>query len=493
MFRSGYYGGAGARLFSTLLGGAGRHAAGLREHGQPGPARLLELVGHADAHHDRDVALGRVPAARHAPRHGRNTHILLVVRDDGRDARGPVRRPRHARYQAYNYCGGKSLYDDNSTGAQTVAGTARAVKVSFDRPYQAAARRHPARLVHAHRLRRPCRGSRSAGYDVSLHRGLRPRALRRRGARPPRLHLRRPRRVLVGRHAHRARAGARRGRRPLLHRRQRGVLEGAVRGRARCPRAQDRVLVSYKSTQSGGPDPSGIPTGTWRDPAGANQPENALTGVQYIGQKNFDVLPAARAPRPRARTGSGATPASTRRRPARRPRSARPWSAGSGTRASDNGREPPGRDHPRLLARQRRHPAGRGPQLRARLGHLAHGQVPAPSGALIVSTGTNHWNWGLAPQRAQRGRARPPDPAGHHEHPVRHGRVPRDARRATSCSTTRARRRSSPCARPPPTPPTSTPSTVVRAGFSRPMDPASLTSSVVQPRAVRTAPRCRPP
>ncbi len=38
--------------------------------------------------------------------------------------------------QAYNAWGGRSLYADNSTGPATVAGTARAVKVSFDRPYQ---------------------------------------------------------------------------------------------------------------------------------------------------------------------------------------------------------------------------------------------------------------------------------------------------------------------------------------------------------------------
>jgi N,N-dimethylformamidase beta subunit-like, C-terminal len=37
--------------------------------------------------------------------------------------------------QAYNAWGGRSLYADNSSGAPTVAGTARAVKVSFDRPY----------------------------------------------------------------------------------------------------------------------------------------------------------------------------------------------------------------------------------------------------------------------------------------------------------------------------------------------------------------------
>ena len=39
-------------------------------------------------------------------------------------------------FQAYNNYGGKSLYDFNSTGANTVADTARAVKVSFDRPYE---------------------------------------------------------------------------------------------------------------------------------------------------------------------------------------------------------------------------------------------------------------------------------------------------------------------------------------------------------------------
>ena len=40
-----------------------------------------------------------------------------------------------ATYQAYNSFGGKSLYDFNSAGANTVTGTARAVKVSFDRPF----------------------------------------------------------------------------------------------------------------------------------------------------------------------------------------------------------------------------------------------------------------------------------------------------------------------------------------------------------------------
>src|SRR3954451_2713557 len=47
--------------------------------------------------------------------------------------------------------------------------------------------------------------------------------------------------------------------------------------------AGDRVEVCYKTSGGGPPDPSGIPTTTWRDPAGANAPENALAGQQYIG------------------------------------------------------------------------------------------------------------------------------------------------------------------------------------------------------------------
>ena len=53
----------------------------------------------------------------------------------------------------------------------------------------------------------------------------------------------------------------------------------------------DRVEVTYKTTESGPADPSGQPTGTWRDPAGANAPENALVGSQYVGDNDFTEFP----------------------------------------------------------------------------------------------------------------------------------------------------------------------------------------------------------
>jgi hypothetical protein len=61
-------------------------------------------------------------------------YIIFCVRDDSRVAALLYQQPVTT-YQAYNGWGGKNLYDPFSTGANTIAGTPRAVKVSFDRPY----------------------------------------------------------------------------------------------------------------------------------------------------------------------------------------------------------------------------------------------------------------------------------------------------------------------------------------------------------------------
>ena len=61
--------------------------------------------------------------------------VVFVVRDDNRvpEARVLMVLPT-ATYLAYNTWGGKSLYRDKDGGPDTVSGTDRAVKVSFDRP-----------------------------------------------------------------------------------------------------------------------------------------------------------------------------------------------------------------------------------------------------------------------------------------------------------------------------------------------------------------------
>ncbi len=70
---------------------------------------------------------------------GYQNYITFVVRDDARVA-DIMFQQAVATYQAYNNypddnATGKSLYDFNSYGANTVAGTPRAVKVSWNRPY----------------------------------------------------------------------------------------------------------------------------------------------------------------------------------------------------------------------------------------------------------------------------------------------------------------------------------------------------------------------
>ena len=61
--------------------------------------------------------------------------VVFVVRDDNRvpESRVLMVLPT-ATYLAYNTWGGKSLYLDKDGGPDTVSGTDRAVKVSFDRP-----------------------------------------------------------------------------------------------------------------------------------------------------------------------------------------------------------------------------------------------------------------------------------------------------------------------------------------------------------------------
>jgi len=68
--------------------------------------------------------------------HKYSSYMVFVVRDDNRVA-DLIYQQSITTYQAYNNYPdniGKSLYDD-SLGAPTLAKTARAVKVSFDRPY----------------------------------------------------------------------------------------------------------------------------------------------------------------------------------------------------------------------------------------------------------------------------------------------------------------------------------------------------------------------
>ena len=178
----------------------------------------------------------------------------------------------HRTKWSYAY-GGKSLYDFNSGGANTVAGTPRAVKVSFDRPFSESRTTEPNWYTRdEHQM---VSWLEQEGYDVSY---VADNDLETRGS----LVLNHKAYVMAA-HDEYWSAGMRSA---LEQGRSSGVgifntgangIYWKIRFENGPAGGPNRIEVCYKSTQSGGPDPSGIPTGTWRDPAGANKPSQFET------------------------------------------------------------------------------------------------------------------------------------------------------------------------------------------------------------------------
>jgi hypothetical protein len=399
IFRTGDYAGTSARLFSTLLdvpvgaqpGCLHDMSTGLIDCSAWAVSRTLTTTSNWPS----GVYLVRVTRRDS----GDQTHVLFVVRDDDRPSDVLYGIP-FTTYQAYNTFGGRSLYNEKSTGPNTVSGTSRAVKVSFDRPFS---QPHES-LQHDWYTRSDIATVawlEKSGYDVAY---VSAGDLERNGARVLDHRI-----YISGTHDEYWSQGMRTA---LEEARDRGVdlfFTGAnelfwrirfepspVSGRA------DRVEVGYKSTESGGPDPSGIPTGTWRDPAGANRPENALSGVQFVGQKAFTWFPlrvSAAEGKDRIWRNTGLEN--------------QPTGGSTSIGASllgwewdarvSNGQEPPG------VVTLASSPAtgdilqdaGRVYAPGSAVSHMV--KRSTPSGAMIVATGTNHWNWGLAVNGAAQG------------------------------------------------------------------------------------------
>ncbi len=148
-----------------------------------------------------------------------------------------------------------------------------------------------------------------------------------------------------------------------------------------------------RPSQGGAADPVQT-TSTWRDPNGPNQPENALTGEMYIGDNDSTTSRSSSPPR-REPTGSTAT----------RGLDAQPPGTSIGDRQNlvgwewdarvANGAEPAG-----VKTLSGSPVTGELIQGTARAtsrtsGNHVDGKYKAPSGALVFTTGTNHWNRGL--------------------------------------------------------------------------------------------------
>ena len=129
VFRMGWYGGRGARRVAGPLEQPGivqedphpDPATGLIECRWKDPVRILTTSD--DGAWPSGIYLARLTAVPS----GKQSFIVFVVRDDGRDS-ALVFQSSVSTFAAYNNWGGRSLYAFNS-------GNTPARKVSFDRPY----------------------------------------------------------------------------------------------------------------------------------------------------------------------------------------------------------------------------------------------------------------------------------------------------------------------------------------------------------------------
>ena len=441
VYRTGHYGGDQGRLVSVIPGLRGQlpgllpqpthdRASPTAPTGPPRPRSRPRPTGRPASTCSSSSARTTASTAR----------CSLVVRDDGGNSDVLYGVPTST-YQAYNTYGGKSIYDSLSDGPNTVSGAKRAVEVSFDRPYVQSRTR---RLVHDWYTRTDLATVswlERQGYDVGYVAVRTCTRTARSSARQGRRH-RHPRRVLVA-----ARCATRRAARDagtsLVFLGANGVYwkirfeTSAITGVA------NRVMVGYKTTQSGPVDPSGTTTTTWRDPAGRTGPRTSCR-ASYIGDNVADSLPAqglrGRGPRPllalhRARepgAGHDATSA--------------PAIVGwEWDERVDNGLEPGGRRDARLLAGPATSSRA-GASLRLRPGVSNGPALPPPAAPRVVDR-DEQLEPRPRPQRGRQRRAQRAHPAGDGERAHRHGCAPDDARRRPRPSSRPARRRSR--ARPP--------------------------------------------
>lgn len=281
VFRVGYYQGAGARQVaqqSAVSGGPQPRcldelATGLIRCDNWRPSLTVAVPDDWPT----GVYLARFEAGSEA------NATVFVVRDDAAASDLLVQIPVTT-YQAHNPYGGKSTLDASS-GSCSVAesGNPRAVAVSFDRPY-AQALDGPDGFLQNDVFW--VQWLEAQGYGVSYATSLDVHAW---GAPDAENGLLGHRAFLsIGHDAYWSQemwtavtaardAGVSLGFFSASTARWRIRLEPSTRGDA------DRVLVVYKTVETGRIDPTGVPTSAWRDPTQYGLPENQLVGSYYTG------------------------------------------------------------------------------------------------------------------------------------------------------------------------------------------------------------------
>ncbi len=285
IYRTGWYGGAGARLMQGPLGPfTGVHQA------IPAPDPVTGMVS-CDGKWQKSYTLS-VPSnwtsgvylARLDASNGDSSFIYFVVRNDG-GTEAIEFQTSVTTYHAYNTWGGVSLYDNQTNG--TVYKYAHATKVSFDRPFNPLDDNGAGNFLE---YEYPfIRWAESQGYDltyitdVDTHTNVNP--------------LTNHKAFLSVGHDEYWSRGMRTNVQNAINAGVNVAFFSAntmywqIRFEANTDGVANRVEVGYKDySEAGapGPDPqwgvnNAIVTDNWRSPV-VNQPENAVIGVMYDGQ-----------------------------------------------------------------------------------------------------------------------------------------------------------------------------------------------------------------
>jgi hypothetical protein len=285
IYRIGYYGGKGARLILSLESQAvpvqPECNSQLYDTGLISCANWTPLAIPAEP----DWISGVYVAKMTREDTGGANHAVFVIRDDARSSDVLLQQSNFT-FHAYNNYGGKSVYDYNSGWdagyCNTVSLNARAAKVSLFRPYAGSG------LNNFFDTEYPLvRWMEQQGYDVTyatnwdVHRWGEP------GAKNELL----DHSVFIS--AGHDEYWSQNMSDAVTEARDAGVHLAFLSANTRYWRVRveddpwtgtsDAVVVVYKTTENGAPDPSGHATSTFRDPDSVNSPENSLLGTWYIG------------------------------------------------------------------------------------------------------------------------------------------------------------------------------------------------------------------
>ncbi|CAI9398726.1 DUF4082 domain-containing protein [Nocardioides sp. T2.26MG-1] len=288
IFRSGYYGGLGARRITAVT-----PSARLPQQ-QPNCITDVETdlydCGNWGVSASWDVPTTAVSGVYFALLHvvatGAESHIMFVVRDDSSTS-DVVLQTSDTTWQAYNNYGGASFYVGGARG--------RALKLSYNRPFATRGWEH-GRDFYFSAEYPLVRFLERNGYDVSYLSGLDTQ-------RSPNLLLGHQTFISAGHDEY----WTGRQRANVEQARDAGVNLMFLSGNEMYWRSRwepstdgsstpDRTLVTYKETwDNAKSDPAQAEwTGTWRDPrfaptsTGAGRPENEVTGTMYMS--NFSDL-----------------------------------------------------------------------------------------------------------------------------------------------------------------------------------------------------------